>query len=254
MGMINSKSKYITCSNKSDIKCSYRFPTIFHSGSLISLRNRKLKYIDFEFYNRQRFCMKKKVLILGLDGVGKTDLFNRLICPTNQLPKLHSLSQPTVGYNVETIKVYSRHFYLRRCHKITIWDCGGQPSLRSLWPYHFSNTSLLLWLINAHDRSRLDINLDLLSQTLKNRLLDRVPVLIVVYQTSVVLQNQKKIFNENHNENLLTNLEVAYRFLITLSTYRANTFKWQVISINLNDNSNEDLKRVQQSFKELMEL
>ncbi|CAF2122655.1 unnamed protein product [Rotaria magnacalcarata] len=237
MGMINSKSKYITCSNTSNMKCNYRFPTIFHSGSSISLRNRKVKFMHFEFCYRQHFY-----------------LFNRLICPTNQLAKLHSLSQPTVGYNVETIKVCSRRFYLRHCHKITIWDCGGQPSLRSLCPYHFSNTSLLLWLINAHDRSRLDIHLDLLSQTLKNRLLDRVPVLIVVYQTSFGLQNQKEIFNENHNENLLTNLEVAYRFLTTLSTYRANIFKWQVISINLNDNSNEDLKKVQQSFKELMEL
>ncbi|CAF0935695.1 unnamed protein product [Rotaria sordida] len=254
MGMINSKAKYKNLSNTSNIKCNYRFPTISHAPSSASLCKRKTNHIDFsEFYNKQRLCMKKKVLILGLDGVGKTDLFTRLTCDRKQSSKFKSLPHPTIGYNVETIKLYSRHFCRRRCHKITLWDCGGQSSLRLLWPYHFSNTSLLVWLINVHDRSRLDTNLLLLSQILTNRLLYRIPVLIVVYQNFFGSQYQK-ILDENNNENLLTNLEVAFRFLATLTTSRASTFKWQVISVNLNDNANEDLKKIRESFKELMEL
>ncbi|CAF2514887.1 unnamed protein product [Rotaria sp. Silwood2] len=253
MGIINSTAKY-NDSNTSNIKCNYRFPTICNARSSVLLCKRKTNYIDFcEFYNKQRLCMKKKVLILGLDGVGKTDLFTRLTCDTRQSSKLKSLPQPTIGYNVETIKLHSRHFCHRRCHKITLWDCGGQSSLRSLWSYHFSNTSLLLWLINANDRSRLDTNLHLLSQILTNRLLYRVPVLIVVYH-NVFGSQDDKIFDKNNNENLLTNLEVAFHFLTTLTTSRASTFKWQVISVNLNDNSDEDLKKIRQSFKELMEL
>jgi GTPase SAR1 family protein len=158
-----------------------------------------------------------------------------------------------LGYNVETIKVCCNHLYHRRSHKITLWDCGGQPSLRPLWSYHFSNTSLLLWLIIVHDRSRLDANLHLLSQILTNRLLYRVPVLIVLYENSFISKDQKTSDEEN-NENLLTNLEVAFRFLATLSTSRSSTFKWQVINVNLNDNLDHDLKKIRQSFKELMEL
>ncbi|CAF4714922.1 unnamed protein product [Rotaria sp. Silwood1] len=230
MGMINSKAKYSIFSNTSDIKCNYRFPTISHARSSVSL-----------------------FLMLGLDGVGKTDLFTRLTCDTKQSSKPKSLPQPTIGYNVETITLHSHRFCHRRSHKVTLWDCGGQSSLRSLWPYHFSNTSLLLWLINVHDRSRLDTNLHLLSQILTNRLLYRVPVLIVVYQTSYGSQDEK-ISDNNDNENLLTNLEVAFRFLATLTTSRASTFKWQVINVNLNDNSDKDLKKIRQSFQELMEL
>ncbi len=158
-----------------------------------------------------------------------------------------------LGYNVETIKLYCNHLCHRRSHKITLWDCGGHSSLRSLWSYHFSNTSLLLWLINIHDRSRLDINLQLLSQILTNPLLYRVPVLIILYESLFGLQDEK-LSDEDNNQNLLTNLEVAFRFLATLSTSRATTFKWQVINVNSNKNSDEDLKKIRQSFKELMEL
>lgn len=138
------------------------------------------------------------------------------------------------------------HLYHRHSHRLTLWDCGGQPSLRPLWPYHFANTSLLLWLINIHDRSRFDLNLQLLSQLLTNRLLDRIPILIVLYDHVFPDQSTAE------KENLLTNLEVAFRFLATLSTSRASTFKWQVISIR--SQTSDDLKKIRRAFVELMDL
>jgi GTPase SAR1 family protein len=81
MGKINSKSKY-----------NYRFPTI--SSSCKPINN----HIDFhEIYNKQRLCMKKKVLMLGLDGGGKTDLFNRLVCDDKKSSRINSSAQPTIG-------------------------------------------------------------------------------------------------------------------------------------------------------------
>ena len=57
------------------------------------------------------------------------------------------------------------------------------------------------------------------------------------------------------NQNLLTNLEVAFRFLATLSTSRASTFKWQVINVTLDEtNAQTDLKKIRECFIELMEL
>jgi hypothetical protein len=114
------------------------------------------------------------------------------------------------------------------------------------------NTSLLLWLINIHDRSRLDGTLHLLSQILTNPLLFRVPVLIVLYNCSF---DQQEMSDDDTQQNLLTNLEVAFRFLATLSTSRASTFKWQVINVTLNGNdSRTDLKKIRQCLSELMEL
>ncbi|CAF3975849.1 unnamed protein product [Adineta steineri] len=242
---------------KANSKCNNQLSIISHTQSLLSSCHSKRKHIDLSvFISKERLRTKKKVLMLGLDGVGKTDLFSRLICHEKQTTTAttKSLPQPTMGYNVETIKVHCNHFCHRRSHEITLWDCGGQSSLQPLWSYHFSNTSLLLWLINVHDRSRLDTNLQLLSQILTNPLLYRVPVLIISYHSSMKRQDEKKTFDDDKNENLLTNLEIAFRFLSTLAASHASTFKWQVISINLNDNSTDDLRKLRQSFKELMEL
>jgi hypothetical protein len=110
-------------------------------------------------------------------------------------------------------------------------------------------------LINIHDRSRLDTNLQLLSQILTNPLLYQVPVLIVLYNSSFDKYQQKEKSDEDTKQNLLTNLEVAFRFLATLSTSRASTFKWQVINVTLDENNSQtDLKKIQECFRELMEL
>lgn len=157
------------------------------------------------------------------------------------------------GYNVETIKIRSHQVCHRHYQKVTLWDCGGEPSAQFLWPYHYSNTSLLLWLINVHDRARLDANLQLLSQTLTNPLLYQIPVLIVLYNSSFEKYREAKS-DEEREQNSLTNLEVAFRFLATLSTSRASTFKWQVINVSTDSqNISDDLKKIRQSFRELMD-
>lgn len=62
-------------------------------------------------------------------------------------------------------------------------------------------------------------------------------------------------FSGDGNQHLLTNLEVAFRFLATLSTSRASTFKWQVINVTFDQLSFEsDMKKIRQSFQQLMDL
>jgi hypothetical protein len=81
---------------------------------------------------------------------------------------------------------------------------------------------------------------------LTNPLLYQVPVLIVLYNSS---------FEISDEQNFLTNLEVAFRFLATLSTSRASTFKWQVINVTSDEKDRQtDLKKIRQCFIELMEL
>ena len=75
-----------------------------------------------------------------------------------------------------------------------------------------------------------------------------------MYHSSLNRRSEQKAAGEDKNGTLLTNLEVAFRFLSTLSTSHASTFKWQVINVNLKADSETDLKKIRQSFKELMEL
>ncbi len=100
----------------------------------------------------------------------------------------------------------------------------------------------------------MDTNLQLLSHILTNQLLYRIPVLIVLYDSLFDFEDEKIVPDEEKDQNLLTNLEVAFRFLATLSTSRASTFKWQVIHIHSNGNNDYDIKKLRQSFKELMDL
>ena len=93
----------------------------------------------------------------------------------------------------------------------------------------------------------MDLNLQVLSQLLNNRLLDRIPVLIVLYDHLF-----GNFSPEDKTENLLTNLEVAFRFLATLSTSRASTFKWQVI--NVHSQTIDDLKQIRRALVELLSL
>jgi ribosome biogenesis GTPase A len=96
MGSMNSKS-----TNNVNIlspKNSNRLSSISRPRSLLSSCNYRNHDKDFRrFYSKRRLCSKKKVLILGLDGVGKTDLFNRLICSSKQESKTDSPPQPTIG-------------------------------------------------------------------------------------------------------------------------------------------------------------
>ncbi|CAF1357558.1 unnamed protein product [Rotaria magnacalcarata] len=256
MGLSKSKSininNYLNTTEIENYKRSLSAP-----GTQVLLPSYRYENNNNDFNDldrKQRSCLKKKVLILGLDGVGKTELFTQLICWDKKKLKIDSLPRPTLGYNVETIRLHCHHLCHRQYHEITLWDCGGQLPVRSLWSYHYSNTSLLVWLINIHDRSRLDTSIFLLSQILTNPMLNRVPVAIILYNSSFHPYYEKKS-NTNTNENLLTNLEVSFRFLATLSTLQASTFKWQVINVTLDEkNSEANLKKLRQCFIELMEL
>ena len=62
---------------------------------------------------------KTRILMLGLDGAGKTTILYKL-----QLGEYVS-TVPTVGFNVETIEYKNL--------TMTIWDVGGQTSIRKLF-------------------------------------------------------------------------------------------------------------------------
>ena len=99
MGSINSKSpgKQVN-SNRFYTKTPSRYSSFSRPQSFLSGYTQKSSSSCAQpFNNKRRSCLKRKVLMLGLDGVGKTDLFTRLISDEKQGLKIDSLPQPTLG-------------------------------------------------------------------------------------------------------------------------------------------------------------
>lgn len=94
----------------------------------------------------KKLCGVKKeirILILGLDGAGKTTILYRLQIGVVVMTK------PTIGFNVETL-VY-KNFILN------MWDLGGQTSIRPYWRCYYSNTSAVVFVVDSTDKDRISI-------------------------------------------------------------------------------------------------
>lgn len=82
-----------------------------------------------------------RILMVGLDGAGKTTALYKL--------KLGDVvtTIPTVGFNVELLEYKNIRF--------TVWDMGGQNRMRRLWFHYFPGTSAIIFVIDSSDRHRL---------------------------------------------------------------------------------------------------
>merc|ERR1712223_1073093 len=53
---------------------------------------------------------------------------------------------PTIGFNVDNVEYKNLKF--------TVWDVGGQQSIRQLWKHYYSNTDGIIFVIDANDTKR----------------------------------------------------------------------------------------------------
>ncbi|CAN3372940.1 hypothetical protein DIURU_002831 [Diutina rugosa] len=84
-----------------------------------------------------------RILILGLDGAGKTTILYRL-----QMGEVVT-TKPTIGFNVETLKYKNL--------TLNIWDLGGQTSIRPYWRCYYSNTAAVIFVVDSTDKERIDV-------------------------------------------------------------------------------------------------
>jgi small GTP-binding protein len=90
----------------------------------------------------QKMCMKSsnyKILILGLEGSGKTTLFDRL--KYNEV----YIRYPTIGFLADNIKISKLN--------VTLWDFGGNSKMIKLWSKYFNNTDLVILVVDSTDYS-----------------------------------------------------------------------------------------------------
>eukprot|EP00002_Diphylleia_rotans_P017549 TRINITY_DN3406_c0_g1_i1.p1 TRINITY_DN3406_c0_g1~~TRINITY_DN3406_c0_g1_i1.p1 ORF type:complete len:181 (-),score=43.52 TRINITY_DN3406_c0_g1_i1:427-969(-) len=85
-----------------------------------------------------------RILILGLDGAGKTTILYRM-----QLGEVLT-TIPTIGFNMETVTYKNIRFQ--------VWDLGGQQSIRPYWRCYYANTNAIIYVVDSADRERLGIS------------------------------------------------------------------------------------------------
>eukprot|EP00743_Colponemidia_sp_Colp-15_P007762 GILK01008404.1.p1 GENE.GILK01008404.1~~GILK01008404.1.p1 ORF type:complete len:195 (+),score=17.55 GILK01008404.1:59-586(+) len=89
----------------------------------------------------------RQVLMVGLDGCGKTTLLYIQKLPGE--PELHP--SPTIGFNYEEFRKHGVKFGL--------WDVGGAEELRPLWASYYRNITIdaIIFVVDANDRERIHI-------------------------------------------------------------------------------------------------
>jgi len=85
-----------------------------------------------------------RILILGLDGAGKTTILYRL-----QVGDVVT-TIPTIGFNVEQVTYKNLKFQ--------VWDLGGQTSIRPYWRCYYSNTDAIIYVVDSADRDRMGVS------------------------------------------------------------------------------------------------
>lgn len=81
-------------------------------------------------FNRFFEKTETRLVMLGLDAVGKTSILYRL-------HKGQTITTiPTIGFNVETIKYQNI--------QLTIWDIGGGDKIRALWRHYIGDARVCI--------------------------------------------------------------------------------------------------------------
>ncbi|KAJ3084941.1 ubiquitinyl hydrolase 1 [Quaeritorhiza haematococci] len=108
-----------------------------------------------------------RVLMVGLDCVGKTTLLYQL--------KLGEVvtTIPTIGFNVETIPLNDKI-------NCTFWDVGGCDKIRPLWRHYFANTQIVMMVVDPTDRDRWPEFVELFEAILRAEELSSCPFVVVV--------------------------------------------------------------------------
>ncbi|GFS63477.1 ADP-ribosylation factor-like protein 1 [Nephila pilipes] len=94
-----------------------------------------------------------RILILGLDGAGKTTVLYML--------KIGEVVEtvPTIGFNVEEVTYKNLKF--------SVFDLCGQTVVRPYWRCYYSNADAIIYVVDSTDTARIGISKQELVSMLK---------------------------------------------------------------------------------------
>ncbi|AQZ12922.1 CIN4 (YMR138W) [Zygosaccharomyces parabailii] len=84
-----------------------------------------------------------RCLILGLDNAGKSTIVNQIL-PMDQRQQHVS---PTIGFAIHNVEMGP--------FNVSLWDVGGQTTLRPFWDNYYDRTDVLVWCIDVSSPGRL---------------------------------------------------------------------------------------------------
>ena len=105
-----------------------------------------------------------KILILGLDGAGKTTILYKLLADRNVVCK------PTINANIEQFEHKSTTFLM--------WDVGGPDNLRDQWSAYYKGTRAVILVLDSTDVTRLPIIKEKMHKVMKHKELKNSVLLI----------------------------------------------------------------------------
>ncbi|XP_054021003.1 ADP-ribosylation factor-like protein 9 isoform X1 [Dryobates pubescens] len=106
----------------------------------------------------------KQILVLGLDGAGKTSVLHSLA--TNHVKRSVA---PTEGFNAICINTEES--------QLEFLEIGGGESLRSYWKMYLPKVLLLVYVVDSADHARLPMAKQLLHQLIQNN--STLPVVVL---------------------------------------------------------------------------
>jgi len=106
-----------------------------------------------------------RILILGLDGAGKTTIVHKLVNPEEVIQLV-----PTIGFNVETVEYKNV--------KLQVWDLGGQTNIRPYWRCYYPNTNAIIFVVDSADTKRLKIARKEFTKLLEEEELQKAAILV----------------------------------------------------------------------------
>ncbi|ETO31044.1 hypothetical protein RFI_06077 [Reticulomyxa filosa] len=108
-----------------------------------------------------------RILILGLDGAGKTTIVYKLVSPDEVVS---TQLVPTIGFNVETVEYKNI--------KLQVWDLGGQTNIRPYWRCYYPNTNAIIFVVDSADTKRLKIARKEFTKLLEEEELQNAAILV----------------------------------------------------------------------------
>ena len=140
-----------------------KFPSLPHSRQRLVSSQPDLHLISSPI-------RKERILMLGLDGAGKSTLFQQ-IRDTKKGTHAEAPLEPSIAYNVTSLEIDGR--------PCTLWDVSGSPLTRDLWKHYFSGTDCLVWVVDSSRLCRFQESRALLQKIVAHRALRGVPVVVV---------------------------------------------------------------------------
>ncbi|XP_035989696.1 ADP-ribosylation factor-like protein 11 [Fundulus heteroclitus] len=107
-----------------------------------------------------------QVILMGLDSAGKSTLLARLL--TGERVN----TSPTVGFNVGNLE-------LNKNMSLTVWDVGGQKSMRANWKYYLDECKALVFVVDSSDAARMPEAQKALKSILSDERLRGVPLMVL---------------------------------------------------------------------------